>query len=223
LQIKEGEFFTFIGPNATGKTTTIKLMTGLLKPTHGKILIKNHDIQKDYDNAKKIIGYIPDFPYLYDKLTPVEFLQFIGKIYNMSSGYVNESIDKYLNLFEIESYKNCLMQDFSHGTRQKLIFIAAFLHNPEVIIIDEPFVGLDPKSTKLVKNLLKEKSKEGVCIFMSTHTLFAVEELADRIGLIYKGNLIACGTFKEIIELSNTSGRLEEAFLELTKEENVKT
>lgn len=218
LEVKKGELFAFIGPNAAGKTTTIKLITGLLKPTQGKIFIKNYDIQKDYDKAKKLISYIPDFPYLYEKLTAIEFLQFIARLYGMQNPQMNKYINSYLNLFELENFSNYLIQDFSHGMRQKLIFIASFLHNPEVIIIDEPFVGLDPKSANLVKNLLKSKRKKGASIFMSTHTLSVAEELADRIGVIDKGQLIACGTFQQLVETSGTRGKLEEVFLKLTKE-----
>lgn len=219
LEVKKGELFTFIGPNAAGKTTTIKLMTGLLKPTYGKIFIKGYDIQKEYGKAKKLISYVPDFPYLYEKLSAIEFLQFIGKLYGMPKNEINKSIHKYLRLFELEGCTNYLIQDFSHGMRQKLTFIACLLHNPEVIIIDEPFVGLDPKSAKLVKNLLKQKTKQGVCIFMSTHTLSVAEELSDRIGVIDKGKLIACGTFQKLIKISGISGKLEEVFLKLTEEE----
>jgi len=219
LEVKSGELFSFIGPNAAGKTTTIKLITGLLKPTSGKIFVKRYDIQKDYNIAKKFISYIPDFPYLYEKLTAVEFLRFIGKIYGMGGTQITESISKYLSLFELEEYQDQLIQNFSHGIRQKFTFIAAFLHNPEILIIDEPFVGLDPKSTKLVKNLLKSLVKKGVSIFMSTHTLSVAEELADRIGVIDKGTLIACGTVQQLTQISGTTGKLEEIFLKLTKED----
>lgn len=220
LEIKKGELFAFIGPNAAGKTTTVKLITGLLKPTQGKIFINGYDNQKHYDKTKKIISYIPDFPYVYEKLTAMEFLQFIGRIYHMPEDKIKTDSKNYLEKFGLSDYTHNLIQDFSHGMKQKLIFSAAFLHNPKVIIIDEPMVGLDPKSARLVKNILKEKSKQGVCIFMSTHTLSVAEELADRIGVLDNGKLIACGTFQELTEISGSSGKLEEIFLKLTREKS---
>lgn len=220
LKIGKGEFFAFIGPNAAGKTTTIKLITGLLKPIKGKVLINGYDNQKFYEKTKMVISYIPDFPYVYEKLTAMEFLQFIGRLYKIPEDKIITNSKKYLKKFDLSEYSHKLIQDFSHGMKQKLIFIAAFLHNPKVIIIDEPMVGLDPKSAKLVKNILKEKSQEGVSIFMSTHTLSVAEELADRIGVLDNGKLIACGTFQELTDISGSSGKLEEIFLKLTKEKS---
>lgn len=211
LQIKRGEFFCFLGPNGAGKTTTIKLICGLLKPTSGYIKVGGIDIQKEPVGAKKLLGYIPDQPYLYEKLTPTEFLRFIADLYGVS-----DDGQKLLELFEMVEHKHTLIEEFSHGMRQRIAFCATLIHSPEVIVIDEPMVGLDPKSTHLVKRILKEKSKEGVTIFLSTHTLSLAEELADRVGIIHKGRLVADGSVQELKEMSKI-GNLTDLFLELTQ------
>jgi len=211
LQIKRGEFFCFLGPNGAGKTTTIKLICGLLKPTSGHIKVGGIDIQKEPVGAKKLLGYIPDQPYLYEKLTPTEFLRFIADLYGVS-----DDGQKLLELFEMVEHKHTLIEEFSHGMRQRIAFCATLIHSPEVIVIDEPMVGLDPKSSHLVKRILKEKSKEGVTIFLSTHTLSLAEELADRVGIIHKGRLVADGSVQELKEMSKI-GNLTDLFLELTQ------
>jgi ABC-2 type transport system ATP-binding protein len=211
LQIKKGEFFCFLGPNGAGKTTTIKLICGLLKPTSGLIKIGGIDVRKEPILAKKLIGYIPDQPYLYEKLTPAEFLRFIADLYGVS-----DDGQRLLELFEIDGYKDMLIEEFSHGMRQRLCFCATLLHSPEVIIIDEPMVGLDPKSIHLVKKILKEKSKEAVTIFLSTHILSLAEELSDRIGIIHKGRLIADSSVQSLKEIFK-SDKFEDLFLELTQ------
>ncbi|MFH0775139.1 MAG: ABC transporter ATP-binding protein [bacterium] len=211
LQIKRGEFFCFLGPNGAGKTTTIKLICGLLKPTSGHIKVGGIDIQKEPVGAKKLLGYIPDQPYLYEKLTPTEFLRFIADLYGVS-----DDGQKLLELFEMVEHKHTLIEEFSHGMRQRIAFCATLIHSPEVIVIDEPMVGLDPKSSHLVKKILKEKSKEGVTIFLSTHTLSLAEELADRVGIIHKGRLVADGSVQELKEMSKI-GNLTDLFLELTQ------
>jgi ABC-2 type transport system ATP-binding protein len=208
LYIPKGEFFCFLGPNGAGKTTTMKLVTGLLQPTSGKIEVGGYDIEREPVKAKRLIGYIPDAPYLYEKLTPREFLRFIADLYGVSDDGLH-----LLKLFEIDQYADTLIEEFSHGMRQRLCFCATLLHNPEVIIIDEPMVGLDPKSAHLVKKILKERAADGATVFLSTHNLSLAEELADRIGIIHKGRLIAEGTPSEI---KGVKSNFEEVFLEMT-------
>ncbi|MFH1093033.1 MAG: ABC transporter ATP-binding protein [Candidatus Omnitrophota bacterium] len=220
IEISQGEFFAFLGPNAAGKTTTIKLLTGLLKPTGGSASICGYDIQKDYIKAKSLISYIPDFPFLYDKLTGREFLDFIVNLYpEGASKRTEELMRELLFIFGLEPHKDNLVEYYSHGMRQKLVFAASLLHNPSVIIIDEPMVGLDPHSVKVVKDILKNKSKEGVTIFLSTHTLSVAEELADRIGIIDKGKLLAIGTLDNLKSSFAIKGKLEDVFLRITEEE----
>ena len=220
IEILRGEFFAFLGPNAAGKTTTIKLLTGLLKPTGGSASICGYDIQRDYLKAKALISYIPDFPFLYDKLTGWEFLDFIIDLYPKRDNRKTEELKKeLLFMFGLEKYKNQLTEYYSHGMRQKLVFAASLLHNPSVMIIDEPMVGLDPHSAKVVKELLKKKTKEGVTIFLSTHTLNVAEELSDRIGIIDKGKLLAIGSLDNLKSSFDIKGKLEDVFLRITEEE----
>lgn len=218
LEVRKGELFAYLGPNGAGKTTTIKMLTGLLKPTAGRILIKGHDIEKEPLEAKRVISYIPDLPYLYEKLTAEEFLRFIGNLYGVDGPVLEEKLAGFVTLFELQEFSNFLIEDLSHGMRQRLVFSAALLHDPEVIIIDEPMVGLDPKSARMVKDILRERANDGTTIFMSTHSISDAEELADRIGIINRGRLIAVGTFKELEMMSGKGGRLEDIFLELTAE-----
>ncbi len=214
LDIREGEIFTFLGPNGAGKTTTIKLLTGLLKPTAGKVYLGGYDLEKERIKALSMVSYIPDQPYLYDKLSGREFLKFIGELYMVKE--LQKRMEELLETFEIADVGDKLIEDYSHGMRQKLIFSASLLHEPRIVIIDEPMVGLDPKSVRLVKNILKNKAKEGVSIFLSTHTLSVAEELAHSIGIIDRGNLIAMGTLDELKTRAKEAGHLEDIFLELT-------
>ncbi len=220
LDIPKGEFFAFLGPNGAGKTTTIKLLTGLLHPTSGTAYICGHNIQTEYIKAKSLISYIPDFPFLYDKLTGREFLDFVVRLYPGHGGPEQNALrDELLHQFGLEAQQHHLIENYSHGMRQKVVFAAALLHKPRVMIIDEPMVGLDPHSARIVKDILKARSKEGVTIFLSTHTLSVAEELADRIGIIDKGRLIAMGTVAELSESAGIKGKLEDIFLRLTEEE----
>ncbi len=220
LEIQDGEFFAFVGPNGAGKTTTLKLLAGLLKPTSGKALINNHDIQGDYVEAKKLISFIPDQPFLYEKLTGSEFLHFVGGLYELNKDTISKRREDLFEMFALTDYADRLIDDYSHGMRQKLVFCAAFLHEPRIMIIDEPMVGLDPYSIKLVKKLLKERASQGVSIFLSTHTLSIAEEIADRIGVIHKGDLIYLGTMEEIKKKKSAeSDNLEDIFLQITSEE----
>jgi len=219
LHINRGELFTFLGPNGAGKTTTIKVMTGLLRPTKGAVYINNFDVQKDYLKAKQVIGYIPDQPYVYEKLTGREFINFICDLYEIGKNHREEKMLYYFNLFDLTENIDVLVENYSHGMRQKLVFTAALIHNPEVIIIDEPMVGLDPQSARLVKNLLKNEAKNGKTVFLSTHTLSIAEELADRIGIIKEGQLIFDGTLTQLRSQTTAQGNLEDLFLKLTGDE----
>jgi ABC-2 type transport system ATP-binding protein len=217
LEVQEGEFFCFLGPNGAGKTTTIKILAGLLRPTSGAARIDGYDVTANPVEAKRSIGYIPDTPYLYEKLSGREFMRFVAGMYNLDGDALGRRIDELMEQFGIIDYADQLTEDYSHGMRQKLIFSATFLHSPRVVIVDEPWVGLDPKSIRNVKDYLKERTREGLSIFMSTHTLSIAEEMADRIGIIHKGRLIFLGRVEEI-----KAGRvrnLEDVFLELTAEE----
>lgn len=216
LKIKKGEFFAFLGPNAAGKTTTIKLMTGLLRPTKGRVFIGGYNIQTQGYLAKSLIGYIPEYPYLYDRLTAREFVVFISQVYNLNDKDINAKIEEMFELFGLVDFRDTLISDFSHGLRQRLLYVATLIHEPKVLIIDEPLIALDPQAARLVKDILKEKSGQGVTIFISTHILSIAEELADRIGIIDKGRLVAEGSFQELKRLSPSDENLEDVFLGLT-------
>lgn len=221
LDIKRGEFFCFLGPNGAGKTTTIKMLTGLMRPTSGVATVGGHDLQKEPVAAKRLLGYIPDHPFLYEKLTGREFMRFVAGLYKMSSPETNERADDLLDTFEIGAVADQLIENYSHGMRQKLSFASCFLHKPEVVIVDEPWVGLDPKNIRFVKTYLKERTHEGLTVLMSTHTLSIAEEVADRVGIINLGKLMRVGTVAEVLALSERPGSLEDVFLELTRGEEV--
>ncbi len=219
LTIEKGEFFGFLGPNGAGKTTTIKMMTGLFTPTSGEILINNFDIVQQPLEAKSTFGYIPDHPFLYDKLTGREFMYYMGGLFKIPKEQLKENIEKYIDLLELASWIDKKTEDYSQGMRQRVTFAAAFAHEPQTIIIDEPMVGLDPRSAKIIKETLKEKAQSGTTIFMSTHILEMAEELCDRIGIINKGKIIFLDTKENLHRhKSQYDGKLESVFLELTKE-----
>jgi ABC-2 type transport system ATP-binding protein len=218
LEIAQGEFFAFLGPNAAGKTTTIKLLTGLLKPTSGHALICGFDIQKNPVEARRLISYIPDLPFLYDKLEPMEFMLFVGQLYGMERANVLRTADELFDVFDLNNTRTQLIEDLSHGTRQRVVIASALLHNPRVIIIDEPMIGLDPRSARVVKDVLKGRSRAGTTVFLSTHILHIAEELADRVGILNHGKLIAVGSIDELRKASGQGGPLEDAFLMLTRE-----
>ena len=220
LEIARGEIFAFLGPNGAGKTTTIKLLTGLLRPTIGRVLIGGQDIQHDHIAAKRIIGYIPDRPYLYEKLTGWEFLHFIGDLYEIPHQDQQQRAEELLDLFSLTDTADRLIEDYSHGMRQKLVMAASFLHHPEVIIIDEPMVGLDPRSARIVKNVLRKQVHQGKTVFLSTHTLSVAEELAHRIGIIQQGRLRFLGNMSDLRERQRSDGDLEDLFLKLTEDED---
>lgn len=216
LKIPDGEIFGFLGPNGAGKTTTIKLLTGLLKPTAGRAIVGGYDIQTQARQAKQIFGLIPDRGFVYPKLTGREFLAFMAKLYQVNSPTINQKIDNLFKLFELTEWENYLIESYSHGMQQKLLMAGMLLHEPRVIFLDEPMVGLDPKSGRLMKLVFKELSHQGVTIFMSTHTLEIANALCDRIGIIHQGRLIALGSKEELRAKTKVGGDLEDIFLELT-------
>jgi ABC-2 type transport system ATP-binding protein len=218
INIAAGNFYGFLGPNGAGKTTTIKMMTGLFSATSGSIKICGYDIVKQPLEAKLRIGYIPDQPFLYEKLTGREFLYFSAGLYNMEHDITTRRIGDMLHLFEIGSWIDQRTENYSQGMRQRIAIAAALIHNPNVLIIDEPMVGLDPRSAHIVKETFKTKSKEGATVFMSTHSLQVAEELCDRIGIIKDGKLIFEGPTGDILKADKGKDRkFESVFLELTK------
>jgi ABC-2 type transport system ATP-binding protein len=216
LGVSQGELFCFLGPNGAGKTTTIKVLTGLLKPSSGEVRIDGKDIVNQPKEAKKIIGYVPDMPFLYDRLTPEEFLEFIGDLYDIPAEIQKERRNRLLMQLGLNDYKGNLVKDFSHGMRQRLIYAATFLHEPKCMFVDEPLIGLDPYTIRLLKGMLRKYVADGMTIFLTTHILALAEEIADRIGVIHEGKLIALGTLQELQD--DWGGEnLEDVFLEMTK------
>ena len=218
LTIGKGELFAFLGPNGAGKTTTIKMMCGLLFPSAGAIRIAGFDIKTQGEQARRVISYVPDQPFLYEKLTGREMLQFIADMYAMSAERAHQRMAQMIELFGLESFVDNLTQHYSHGMRQRTVFACALLHEPEVLIVDEPTVGLDPRSIRLLKDLLRQEAARGVTVFLSTHSLDIAQELADRIGVIGHGSLIGCGTLDTLRKQAALDGNLEEVFLKLTED-----
>lgn len=217
LTIPNGQLFGFLGPNGAGKTTTIKTLVGLLKPTSGVVRIEGFDVQKQPLEAKRVVGFIPDKPFIYEKLTGKEFLQFTAGLYQVEPRSVDERIAQLLDMFELSDWGDELVESYSHGMRQKLVMSAALIHQPQVIVVDEPMVGLDPKGARLVKRIFRELCDTGTTIFMSTHTLEIAEQMCDHIAIIQKGQIIAQGTIEELHRLAQTTKtNLEDIFLELT-------
>lgn len=200
LSIKKGEFYALIGPNGAGKSTLIKLLSGLLQPTRGKILLDGINIVENPKEAKALIGYIPDEPTVWDGMTGFEFMNFVGALYNIPASQREKDIKKLLKIYKLTGTEHQLYQDYSRGVRQKYSILAALLHNPSILLIDEPIVGLDPISIDITKNILDEFVKEGGTVLMVTHTLFVAQELATRIGLFEKGKIKIEGTYKELVD-----------------------
>ena len=217
LEVKNGELFSFLGLNGAGKTTTIKMITGLTPPSSGKIEIGGSDIVNEPNEAKFITGYVPDRAFLFEKLSCYELVKFSSELYNTSEQNIEESIIQVLNDFQLLDKREELVQNLSHGMRQRLAICAALIHKPKLLVIDEPMVGLDPHGAKSLKNYLRNFVKNGGSIFLSTHSLGVAQELSDRIGIIHHGKLIACGTVEELSGLTKEKENLEEIFLELTK------
>ncbi len=218
LSIPDGELFAFLGPNGAGKTTSIKLMCGLLFPTEGTVTVGGFDLQTHGQQARQLMSYVPDQPFLYEKLTGREFLEFIADLYGMSRADGQRRMAEVIELFSLQDFVNDLTERYSHGMRQRTVFAAALLHEPRLLIVDEPTVGLDPKSIRLLKDVLRNLSKNGVTIFLSTHSLDIAQELADRIGIVEHGRLIGLGTLDMLRKKASHEGTLEEVFLKLTEE-----
>jgi ABC-2 type transport system ATP-binding protein len=219
LHIPRGELFACLGHNGAGKTTTIKMMVGLLRPTAGSIKIAGFDIATETREASLRVGYVPDEPYLYDKLSGREFLQFVAEMYGLSKEITERNIEKQIADFGLAGFVDQLSESYSHGMKQRLVFASSLLHDPELLIVDEPMVGLDPRSMRLVKDLLKKRVRNGGTVFMSTHTLAVAEEIASRIGVMSQGKIQFLGTVAELREQLSSGESLEQLFLTLTDEE----
>jgi len=218
LSIGKGELFAFLGPNGAGKTTTLKMLCGLLFPSEGTVTVGGFDLKTQGDEARKLISYVPDQPFLYEKLTGREFLQFTCDLYGMTPARAAERIAAVIEMFHLHEFADELTERYSHGMRQRTVFAAALAHGPQLLIADEPTVGLDPKSVRELKAILKEQTRNGTTVFLSTHTLDIAQELADRIGIIDRGRLMACGTLAELRARAASDGNLEELFMAITQE-----
>jgi ABC-2 type transport system ATP-binding protein len=216
LDVFGGEIFGFLGPNGAGKTTTIKAIVGLLRPTSGSVRVAGHDVQLDPIPAKAASGYVPDEPNLYAKLTARELLQFVGDLYGVEAAQVARRSDELLRLFDLTAAADDTVDSYSHGMRQKASLAAALVHDPRVLVLDEPTVGLDPKSARLIKDILRQLADRGAAVFLSTHILEIAERMCDRIGIINQGRLIAAGTMDELRAVGQGQSRLEDIFLSLT-------
>src|SRR5262245_53003210 len=217
LDVAAGELFAFLGPNGAGKTTTIKMMCGLLFPTEGRVLVGGHDMRTRGELARPLLSYVPDQPYLYEKLTGREFLQFISDMYGLPADYGQERMATVIRQFGLESFVDDLTERYSHGMRQRTVFASALLHEPKVLIVDEPTVGLDPYSVRQLKDLLRLQADAGTTVFLSSHSLDVVEELADRMAIINNGRLVGCGSLEALRGQASVDGSLEKVFLTLTR------
>jgi ABC-2 type transport system ATP-binding protein len=220
LDVYRGEIFGFLGPNGAGKTTTIRMVAGVLQPTGGSVIVGGDDLEKEPESAKSRIGYIPDRPYLYEKLSGGEFLRFVAGLWGKDGDAVDARADRLLELFQLTQWKDELIESYSHGMRQKILISSALIHQPELIVVDEPLVGLDPRSARLLKDLLRTFVKNGGTVFLTTHTLEVAEALCDRIAIINKGEIMAMGTMEELRSQVDAGGaHLEEIFLKVTGDE----
>jgi ABC-2 type transport system ATP-binding protein len=221
LKVPPGELFGFLGPNGAGKTTTLRMIAGILRPTAGFVRIGGIDLAADPIAAKRKLGYIPDRPFIYEKLTGMEFLRFVAGLFEQTGDPVQRRGRELLALFDLEEWRDELVESYSHGMRQKLIIASAFIHRPEVIVVDEPMVGLDPKAARTLKDLFREYVRRGHTIMMSTHTLEVAQRLCDRVAIIQRGEIRAQGTLAELRAAAGSNGDesgLEEIFLRLTGE-----
>jgi ABC-2 type transport system ATP-binding protein len=217
LEVAGGEIHGFLGPNGAGKTTTIRMVAGLLKPTSGRVVVNGHDLALEPETAKASLGFIPDRPFLYEKLTAGEFLRFHGGLYGLNGADVGGRVHDMLELFELARWENELVESFSHGMKQRLVMCAAFLHRPRAVLVDEPMVGLDPRGARLIKDVFRRMTAQGVAILMSTHTLEVAEEMCDRISIILQGEIIARGTVPEVRAMAgDPNDQLTSVFLKLT-------
>jgi ABC-2 type transport system ATP-binding protein len=217
LEVKPGEIHGFLGPNGAGKTTTLRMIAGLLQPTSGRIVVNGHDMAAEPEAAKRSLGFIPDRPFIYEKLTAAEFLRFHGGLYGLDGNGVMDRVREMLELFELGPWQNELVESFSHGMKQRLVMCAAFLHRPRAVAVDEPMVGLDPRGARLIKDVFRRMSGHGVAILMSTHTLEVAQEVCQRLSIISKGQIIANGTVDEVRSLAGIEDEhLTSVFLKLT-------
>jgi ABC-2 type transport system ATP-binding protein len=219
LSVPSGELFGFLGPNGAGKSTTLRMLAGILRPTRGRITLGGVDLARDPVRAKSILGFIPDRPFIYEKLTGSEFLRFVAGLYEQQGPVVERRARELLALFDLEEWRDELVESYSHGMRQNIIISSAFVHLPDIIVVDEPMVGLDPKAARILKDLFREYTRRGHTIMMSTHTLEVAETLCDRIAIIQAGTIRACGTMAELrASVEDGRGGLEDIFLRLTGE-----
>jgi ABC-2 type transport system ATP-binding protein len=222
LRVKKGVRFGFLGPNGAGKTTTIKMMVGVLRPTEGRIIIDGHDLAASPSAVKQCIGFIPDRPFMYEKLTGLEFLHFVAGLYGLDpASLLKKRMEDLLTLFELRHWEDELIESYSHGMKQRLVMCAALVHQPKVLIVDEPMVGLDPKGARLVKDIFRDQARNGTTLFMSTHSLEVAEEVCEEIAIIQAGRIIACGTPSELRKQAGMDGKLEDVFLRLTQEKGI--
>ncbi len=220
LEVKKGEIFAFLGTNGAGKTTTIRMITGVLLPTSGSVEIGGYDIQRNPLEAKMLMGVIPDRPYIYGKLTGREFLSFMADLYRVERKVAAKRIDELLSVFGLAEWQHELIDGYSHGMKQRLLMCAAQVHNPQILIVDEPMVGLDPRGAKLLKDTFRAKADAGLTIFMSTHSLPVAEEIADRLAIIRKGQIVAVGTMEDLYaQAKGDASDLEQIFLNLVEED----
>jgi ABC-2 type transport system ATP-binding protein len=218
LRIEQGELFAFLGPNGAGKTTTIKMISGLLFPTAGRIRVGGFDIQTQGDQARQLLSYVPDQPYLYERLTGREFLRFIADMYGLPPQQAKKRLEEVATQFRLEDFIDDLAERYSHGMRQRTVFAAALLHHPRVLVVDEPTVGLDPRSVRLLKDVFRTLAAGGTTVFLSTHSLDLAQEVAQRIGIVDHGRLIGCGSLENLRHQADLAGSLEDVFLRLTEE-----
>ena len=222
LEVKKGARFGFLGPNGAGKTTTIKMMAGVLRPTEGRIIINGHDLATSPSVVKECIGFIPDRPFMYEKLTGLEFLHFVAGLYGLDhTPLLKKRMEDLLSVFELRHWEDELIESYSHGMKQRLVMCAALVHQPKVLIVDEPMVGLDPKGARLVKDIFRDQARNGTTLFMSTHSLEVAEEVCEEIAIIQAGRIIAHGTPSELRKQAGMDGKLEDVFLRLTQEKGI--
>jgi len=219
LEVDRGRIFAFLGTNGAGKTTTIRMMIGILQPTSGTVEIGGYDIQKNPIEAKYLMGVIPDRPYLYGKLTGREFLYFMADLYRVSQKTAKSRIEELLELYGLADWQHELIDGYSHGMKQRLMMCASQVHNPALLVVDEPMVGLDPRGARLLKDTLRERAAQGLTIFMSTHSLSVAEEVADQLAIIQNGKIIAMGTLEDLYRKAKSDASdLEKVFLEIINE-----
>jgi len=219
LEVRRGEIFGFLGPNGAGKTTTIRVMMGILRATSGRVTLGGYDVEQEPEKAKAITGFIPDRPFIYEKLSGREFLKFVGSLHRVDAALLQRRIPELLEHFELSDWKDELVESYSHGMKQRLVLCAALIHQPKILIVDEPMVGIDPRGTRMLKDLFLSLAKKGTTLFLSTHSISVAEEICQKIGIIHKGKLIASGTMADLYRLAKVKeGRLESVFLDLTRD-----